>query len=60
MIFSPVKLNLTVNPGLHVANHTLDLTNPGLHVANHTLDLTNPGLHAANHTLHLILIPRLT
>ena len=45
MIFSPVKLNLTVNLGLHAANHTLDLTNPGLHVANHTLDLTLiPGL----------------
>lgn len=31
MISGPVKLNLTVNPGLHVANHTLDLTLiPGL------------------------------
>ena len=45
MISGPVKLNLTVNLGLHAANHTLDLTNPGLHVANHTLDLTLiPGL----------------
>ena len=31
MISGPVKLNFTVNPGLHAANHTVDLTLiPGL------------------------------